>query len=170
MRGVMALAAAFIAAAALSGSPVFAQQAKFLKKHGAWSSYVSSGTAKKTCFAVAQPHEQTPKGVKRDPAYFYISHYAADKTRNEISIKMGYPLKSGVPAEIAIGEKKFTLFTKGEGAFVEKKATENAIVAAMRAGNTLTVQGRSSRGTLTTDKYSLNGISAALDNIARECP
>ncbi|RMF00341.1 MAG: hypothetical protein D6773_11605, partial [Alphaproteobacteria bacterium] len=110
----------------LAASPAVAQQAKFLKKHGDWSSYVSAGTAKKVCFVVAQPRDQAPKNVKRDPVYFYVSHYPADKVKNEISIKMGYPLKPGVPVEITIGDKKFKLFTKGEGAFVEKKADENA--------------------------------------------
>ena len=40
---------------------------------------------------------------------------------------------------------------------------------AMIAGATMSVQGTSSRGTLTTDTYSLSGITAALNAIAREC-
>jgi hypothetical protein len=34
----------------------------------------------------------------------------------------------------------------------------------------MVITGRSARGTLTTDRYSLNGISAALDKINSECP
>ena len=37
-------------------------------------------------------------------------------------------------------------------------------------GAEMVVQGRSTRGTLTTDKYSLAGISAALDRAQKECP
>jgi len=39
----------------------------------------------------------------------------------------------------------------------------------MKGGTSLIVKGTSSRGTLTTDKYSLLGISAALDKIGEAC-
>ena len=39
----------------------------------------------------------------------------------------------------------------------------------MRAQGELTVKGMSRRGTLTTDTYSLKGISAALDKLAEGC-
>ena len=53
---------------------------------------------------------------------------------------------------------------------MESADAEKRLVEAMKKGSLMTVQGRSSRGTLTTDKYSLSGISAALDRIAQECP
>ena len=34
----------------------------------------------------------------------------------------------------------------------------------------MTVEGTSKRGTMTTDTYSLSGVTAALDKIATECP
>ena len=139
-----------------------------MQTYSDWSAYTSTGTAKKVCFVVSQPKSKAPKGVKRGPVYFYISHYPADKVQNEISIKMGYPLKPN-PVEAKIGTAVFKLFTKEEGAFVEKKADENKLVEAMKGGNELVVQGRSTRGTLTTDRYSLNGLSAALGRIANDC-
>jgi hypothetical protein len=39
----------------------------------------------------------------------------------------------------------------------------------MKAGSAMKVQGRSARGTNTTDNYSLSGISDALERIAKEC-
>jgi hypothetical protein len=53
---------------------------------------------------------------------------------------------------------------------VENPADEGVLVAAMRSGSTMSVQGTSSRGTVSTDTYSLSGVSAALDAIAKECP
>jgi hypothetical protein len=46
---------------------------------------------------------------------------------------------------------------------------EAKLLAAMRDGSKMIVKGTSRRGTLTTDEYSLKGISAALDKIASEC-
>jgi hypothetical protein len=39
----------------------------------------------------------------------------------------------------------------------------------MKTGNTMKIEGKSSRGTTTTDVYSLNGLSDALDRAAKEC-
>ena len=48
-------------------------------------------------------------------------------------------------------------------------ADEQKVVAAMKAGSTMVVQGRSTRGTLTTDEYSLNGITKALEAVTKAC-
>ncbi|MGZ8996253.1 MAG: invasion associated locus B family protein [Rhodospirillales bacterium] len=40
---------------------------------------------------------------------------------------------------------------------------------AMRAGRQMVVKGTSTRGTLTTDTYSLNGFSTALQSIDKAC-
>ncbi len=167
MRGLIA---ASFASLVVFSAPVFAQEAKLLETYKDWAAHVSAGAKKKVCFVVSQPKSSAPKGVKRGPIYFYISRYPAEKVANEISVKMGYPLKAGVPVQAKIGETSFKLFTKAEGAFLEKRADENKLVAAMKGGAQLTIQGRSTRGTLTTDKYSLNGLSAALDRLAKECP
>lgn len=150
--------------------PAQAQTAKFIEKQGDWSVYANDAGGKKVCFTVAKPRDTKPKNVKRDPIYFYVSNWPTAKVKGEISIKMGYPLKPGVPAEIKIGDKKFDLFTKAEGAYVEKAETEKQVVEAMKAGSTMVVQGRSTRGTLTTDEYSLSGISKALEAVDKACP
>ena len=154
----------------LAATPAHAQNAKFLQKFSGWSAYVHDSASKKVCFVIAQPKEKLPKKAKRGPIYFYISHWQNDKVRHEISIKIGYPFRANSTVNVTIGKSKFKLFTKDEGAYVESADTEKRLVEAMKKGSLMTVQGRSSRGTLTTDKYSLSGISAALDRIAQECP
>jgi len=160
---------AIIVVIAISAPPALAQKAAFKEKSGDWSVYAHDAGGKKTCFAAAQPRSKKPKNVKRDPIYFYVSNWPKDKVSGEISIKMGYPLKPGVPGTIKIGDKSFKLFTKGEGAYIEKADVEKQVVAAMKVGATMIVQGRSTRGTLTTDEYSLTGISKALDAVAAAC-
>ncbi len=150
-------------------TPAIAQTANFIEKQGDWSVYAHDTGGKKTCFAVAKPRSSKPKNVRRDPIFFYLSDWPADKVVNEISIKMGYPLKTTVPVEIKIAGKSFKLFAKGEGAYVEKTEDEQKVVAAMKAGSTMVVQGRSTRGTLTTDEYSLTGTSKALEAVTKAC-
>jgi hypothetical protein len=153
---------------ALSFTPAFAENPSLLQKFQDWSAY---GTAAdpKVCFAVAQPKEMSPKGVKRGPVYFYISQWPAEKVVNEVSVKMGYPFKPGGTVTVNVGDAKFELFTKDEGAFVEKPETETGLIEALRKGGTMKVEGTSMRGTKTSDTYSLGGLGDALDRIAKEC-
>lgn len=161
--------AAGIVALIISAAPANSQQAKLLETFNAWSAHANTGGGKKVCFVVSQPRESEPKNVKRGPIFFYISMYPSENVPNEVSIKMGYPLRAGVDAEVKIGGTTFSLFTKDEGAFVEKREDENKLVEAMKAGSEMAVQGRSTRGTLTTDKYSLSGITDAIERARKEC-
>ena len=132
------------------------------------SKIIATGTPK-VCFAVAQPKGQTPKKIKRGPVYFYISRWPADGVTNEVSVKMGYPFGDGAKATLTVGTAKFDLFTKDEGAFVEKTDVETRLVDALKKASTMKIDGKSTRGTATSDVYSLDGFSDALARIAKEC-
>jgi Invasion associated locus B (IalB) protein len=153
---------------ALGTTPAIAQEVKLLQKYNDWAAYTSEGSPK-VCFAVSQPRDSSPKNVRRGPIYFYVSHYPGDKVAGEISVKMGYPFAPGGKVTVTIGSDKFELFTKDEGAFVEKTEDEGKLVTALKAGSSMRVQGRSARGTNTSDTYSLSGTTDALDRIAKEC-
>ena len=152
----------------LSATPALAQEVTSLEKFKDWSAYAATGPAK-VCFAVAKPTNSNPKKIKRGPIFFYISRWPAENVANEISVKMGYPFAQGAKVTATIGTAKFDLFTKEEGAFVEKPEMETKIIDAMKTGNTMKIEGKSTRGTATSDVYSLNGLSDALDRAAKEC-
>jgi Invasion associated locus B (IalB) protein len=154
--------------AALGCTPAWADDATLLEKFKEWSAYAASGTPK-VCFAVSQPKQMTPKKIKRGPVYFYISRWPADNVTNEVSVKMGYPFGDGAKATLTVGTAKFDLFTKDEGAFVEKTDAETKLVEAMKKASTMKIDGKSARGTATSDVYSLDGLSDALARIAKEC-
>jgi invasion protein IalB len=155
-------------AAALVATPALGQEVTLLEKFKDWTAYAATGTPK-VCFAVAKPTESNPKKIKRGPILFYISQWPADKVVNEISVKMGYPFGEGAKSTVTIGANKFDMFTKDEGAFVEKPEMETKLLEAMKTANTMKIEGKSVRGTATTDVYSLNGLSDALDRAAKEC-
>jgi invasion protein IalB len=159
---------AFCLIGTLFATPALAQDITLLEKFKDWSAYAATGPAK-VCFAVAKPTESNPKKIKRGPIFFYISRWPAQNVVNEISVKMGYPFADGAKVTATIGSTKFDLFTKEEGAFVEKPETEAKIIDAMKTGSTMKIEGKSARGTATSDVYSLNGLSDALDRAAKEC-
>lgn len=154
--------------ATLSVTPAFAQEVTLLETFSDWSAYAATGSPR-VCFAVAKPKEISPKAVKRGPIFFYISRWPGDNVVEEVSVKMGYPFSEGAKATATINGAKFELFTKDEGAFVEKPEMEAKLIEAMKSGSTMKINGRSARGTNTSDTYSLKGLSDALARAAKEC-
>lgn len=163
-------ALAFLVMAAsqmLSSAPVQALQLKETYKD--WAVYVNDSSSSKTCFAISRPKDMYPKGVSRGDVFFYVSSWPGDKVNNEISINIGYPLDGESVPSANVGANQFNLFAEGDKAFVADENIEIKLVKAMQRGSTLVVKGRSKRGTATTDKYSLLGISAALKRVSAEC-
>lgn len=153
---------------ALGVGSASAQTATLLEKDKDWSAYAATGNPK-VCFVVAQPKTTNPKKIKRGPVYFYVSTWPADSVSGEVSVKMGYPFKDGATATLTVGSDKFELFTKDEGAFVEKPDQEKKLVETLKKGGKMKIDGKSARGTATSDEYSLDGLGPALDRAAKEC-
>lgn len=136
---------------------------------GAWKTYVFSDQGGKVCFMSSQPTKQEGKFTKRGEVFFFVTHWATEKTKNVISISAGYPYKAGSQTEVAVDGKKFSLFTEGETAWAQDQAMDDDISAAVQKGSKIVVKGTSARGTETTDTYSLKGSADAYKSITKEC-
>jgi invasion protein IalB len=173
LRTIFVGLAASICAFAMPASAQKAkEQAVLLGQFGDWGAYKATPSGKPVCFALAKPTSAVtdPPGRNRDPAYAFVSTRPAEKVKNEVSIIVGYPQKPGVDATVTIdGSTRYTMYTQEDGAWVKNAAEEPQLVAAMRKGGELVMRSISSRGTKTTDTYSLKGISDALDKVAAEC-
>lgn len=163
LLGMFLVCAAAVPAAA-QGQP----QSKAVAQFGDWSVYVSTASPK-VCYAISQPKTRAPEGLKRDPAYFFISTRPGENVKNEVTVTVGFPLKEGSDATLTVGNATLQLYTKDQGAWVRNVADEAKLVEAMRRGKDLTVASTSLRGNVTTDKYSLVGLGQALDRVAQEC-
>ncbi len=168
MRFLMGLALAAIMAVATITTAA-AQTPQLVEAFKDWAAYSVSGPNGKVCYVASQPKDQQPTGVNRDPVFFMVSHWQGREVRNEASIIIGYPFAENSTVTTEIDGASFTMFTKGDGAWMENVAEETRLVEAMKAGSKMTVRGRSRRGTNTVDTYSLSGITAALNKIAEVC-
>ena len=72
--------------------------------------------------------------------------------------------------ELKIGDVKKKLFTQDDAAWAADKETDQELVQAMIRGHSMVVKGTSSRGTATTDSYSLLGFTKAHKAINTACP
>jgi invasion protein IalB len=145
-----------------AGSP------KLIAQYGDWGVYVNQ-SGNKVCFALSQPRERLPSNLNRDPGYIFLSTRPADNVRNEFSVIVGYPLDESVDPSVQIGNDSFALYARQSGAWIRNVAEEDRLVEAMRKGASLEMKSTSSRGNETTDRYSLTGVSQALDRVAQEC-
>ena len=172
MIATLALSVGVLATPASAQKKSPAEEATLLGQFGDWGAYKAKPNGKEVCFALSKPTKGVtdPPGRNRDQAYAFISTRPSEKVKNEVSVIVGYPQKAGYDAEATIdGSAKFTLYTQDDGAWVKNAAQEAQMVATMRKGAELVIVSESSRGTKTTDTYSLKGISDALDKVAADC-
>lgn len=169
-RRIMSAALAGLAFTALGVAATAAQGApKLVAQFGDWGVYMDQSGAGKICYALSQPKTRAPTGLNRDPAYFFISTRTAENVKNEVSVIVGFPIKEGSDATLTVGPTNFTLYTRDTGAWVRNVAEESRLVEALRRGRDAVLKSTSRRGNVTTDTYSLNGISAAVDRATQEC-
>ena len=194
VRRVSALVAAVGVAVALTG-PVAAQKPKApahtktaatkspsaeslpapkeLGKFDAWTAVELAQPSNKICYMFARPASSEPKSLKRGNIMLTVTHRPAAKRRDEVSFQAGYDYKKGEDVAVDIDGKKFQFFTRPDvdrdAAWAQDPAADKAIVAAMRNGKSLKVQGASAKNAKTTDTFSLSGFSKAYAEIGKAC-
>ena len=159
----------FLAVPAFLSGPATAQEASLLGSFGDWEAYRESDGGKPVCFMGAQPKKAKGKYKKRGETYVLITHRPAEKSFGVVSVRAGYAYRKETEATITIGKNSFRLFTDIGYAFAKDKKTDTALVKAMIRGANMVIRGTSSRGTKTTDTYSLKGVAASWKAINRAC-
>lgn len=159
------LAGAFIVAA----GAVSAQQVSSSGQNDDWSFFSSSNP--KECWAVAPPSASTATNggktvqVNRGDIRLYVTYRGQTP---EVSFAGGYPFAPSSNVTLDIGGTKFEFFTEGEWAW-PAPADDAKVVAALKGGSQAVVTGRSQRGNVTKDTFSLKGVTASIDQAARLC-
>jgi hypothetical protein len=142
-----------------------AQSPTRIQQFNAWGAYSYTAGAGKVCYVLSVPKEKSPANVDHGDIFFLVSQRPGQNISYEPQAMMGYPLQENSKVVVKIDERSFTLFTKGNSAWVENAAEEPALVAAMKGGKAMSVAAKSRKGTPTSYSYSLSGISAALKQI-----
>lgn len=134
-----------------------------------WTAHAVDSPQGKVCYIVSKPQKMLPTKVNRDEVFFYITTWAGQTKIAEPSVVTGYPYQPGSTTTVSIGANTTSMFTKGDSAWVADRASERKLVKAMRAGSKMIVKGTSRRGTVTTDTYSLSGVTAGLKAVIKAC-
>lgn len=150
-------------------SPAKAAEPRLLKTYGDWHAYAYEEAGSKVCYMAAKPQTNEGAYKARGDIHALITNRPGDGSKNVFTYIAGYTYKPATDAIVEIDGQKFVLFTKDSMAWALNTETDNQIAEAIRSGSTMIVSGTSSRGTKTTDTYSLNGSSGAHDRITQEC-
>jgi hypothetical protein len=98
-----------------------------------------------------------------------VTHRPGEKAANVVNFVEGYPLREGSDVSLDVGDIKFDLFTKGDGAWARTAELDKTIVEAMAKGKQAVVTGTPQKGPTTTDIYSLAGFAQVLAMIDKAC-
>ncbi len=123
----------------------------------------------KTCYMISVPKDSAPKDVRRGEIYVIITHWPQAQIKSQVNVVVGYPFKDGSTASATIDGRTYKMFTEGERAWAYDDKQDHQMTDAMKQGTKLVVKGTSSRGTHTTDSYSLSGFTAAHNAITQAC-
>ena len=157
-------------------SPGFADNPP-VAEYGDWRMFVSGSGQSKNCYIAGEPKRSLPKAARRGDIFLIVAHRPGQGVRNEISVRIGYPFSATSEPFARVGSDEYGFFTgvqvengADEWAWLETLDDQNRLVGAMKRGNELVFKGTSARGTLTTDSYSLKGVTAAMKALDAACP
>ncbi|MGQ7793065.1 invasion associated locus B family protein [Faunimonas sp. B44] len=158
-----------LAAGLLTTSAAFAQTPTSIGKFNDWSAWTYAGSKGKVCYIHSTPKTMRPQNLNHGDISFFIRRSPAEGIQSEANFVAGYPFRESSTATVDIDGQKFTLFTQGDSAWLLNASDEAKLLAAMKAGRSMTVTATSGRGNETSYSYSLSGVTAASDKIVAEC-
>lgn len=134
-----------------------------------WTAVTSVADKKKTCMMWSQPKQSKGYSGKRGDAFAFVTHQPGEKRLNRVSFEAGYAMPGAPEVRVQIGDERFSLSAGGTGAWAKNSQDDKALIEAMRAGRTMTVESKAGDGKRVRDSYSLLGFTAAYKAIGAAC-
>lgn len=139
-----------------------------------WSVFVEDDPQE--CWGVSAPKETAlvdsdgnPTSGRRGDILLFVFYRPNAGVNGQVTFTGGYPFASGSTVTVQVGDSSFELFTEGEWAWPATPEDDARIITAMKGGATAEIRGRSGRGNVTIDEFSLFGFTAAVEEAERRC-
>jgi len=135
-----------------------------------WLAYTVTEGKAKTCYIASEPVKQEGTFKSRGRPFALVTNRPSENVAGQPSFLVGYPYKDKSEPTATVANRAFKLFAEGDTAWVrDDDGGDSALVEAMKKGATLVVRATSQRETTSTDTYSLDGFTAALQAIDEAC-
>jgi len=149
----------------------FAQERELIGTFRDWNAFRESDGSNTYCYAVAIPDEArlSRRGRQRGEVFFFVTSWRELGIQNQINVVLGYPIDEEASHMLRIDNEAFELYGQAERAFLLDESATGRLLGAMQRGSRMIVTARSSRGTESTDGYSLLGATAAMEAASEAC-
>lgn len=137
-----------------------------------WGAYSYQSGQGKVCYVLtphktAAPLSEGGRNLDHGQNYMMVVQRVGQTTSYEPQIMMSYNMKANSKVAVTIGNQSYQFKSNGKVAYLESAAQEPALVDAMRAGSSLSIQVQSARnGNARNYSFSLSGVTAALKRIS----
>ena len=148
-----------------AATPALAQSATKIGQHNAWGTYSYQANNGKVCYVLTVPTDKQPSSLDHGDIYFFVSQKPGQNVSYEPQFIASYDFQSNSKVQVTIGDKNYSMFTRGKSDWMENAAEEPQLIAAMRGAADMKVQATSGHGNATNYTLSLRGITAALNSI-----
>lgn len=140
----------------LAAAPLAARES--LGVYDSWAAFRDASPAR--CYAIAKVQGK----VSAPAAYATISQWPAKGVRGAVHLVLSREVAPKGTVRLAVGDKRFTLVTKGRNAWAADPQSDAAIIAAIRSAARMSVSGAGF-----TDRYTLAGAATAIDAATVGC-
>lgn len=152
--------------AAMLALPVGGRARDVLGVFQGWGAFRDSAQAR--CFAISRP---LAGGWEASPwrPFAAVGYWPKRDVRGQLHIRLSHQLADSTGVTLSIGGRRFALAGGGADVWADDPRVDAAIVAAMRAGQLMSISGRAKSGGSFTDRYALRGAATAIDAAALGC-
>lgn len=127
---------------------------------GRWGAFREPGR----CFAIARPVT-----ARRGDGFASVGDWPTRGLRSSFHLHLSRPRDPAQPVTLTIGERRFALVGTAGNAWAADRASDRAIVGAMRGGRSMSADAVAPGGRAFTDAYALAGAATAIDAAALAC-
>ena len=130
--------------------------------YSGWAAF--SDPSPRRCFAIAQPVDPDQR-----QGFASIATWPGQNIRGQLHVRLSRPRAATARVTLSVGERRFELVAGDADAWSPDTRTDAAIVAAMRAGRSMSLEALGRDGTAFADTYALAGAATAIDAAALAC-
>ena len=146
----------------------FAISPRSTGKYKNWESFVAETDKGKICLAQTVPTKRAPAAIKRDKSKLFVTFRPSDEIKDEVSLTSGHDYKtSSVTA--SSGKRKYSFFSQKDFAWLLDDQEERKFIQLMKKATDIIVKARTTKGTETTDHYSMMGFTKAYNTAKKAC-
>jgi hypothetical protein len=132
---------------------------------GVWNRWAAfNDPSPRRCFAIAQPVDADHRA-----GFASVSNWPGQNIRGQLHIRLSRGRAGNARVTLSIGERRFELVAGTDDAWAPDSRTDAAIIAAMRGGRSMSVEGLGRDGSAFADVYALSGAATAIDAAALAC-